>query len=159
MENKVLTIEWHHGWENPDQDEDDEADFPSDGGLLDVEVDRGGQFHQLTDCCRTNPRPVRILIQNNVTTSGRQNRNRRGVIATSSHKQSMRITQRNFKYHQNYTPTNSLDQLLLKHQTSTNIIFFKGHDVSISRDKLPKLGSLFVTSQHQNSVIMKELQV
>lgn len=60
MENKVLTVEWGHGWRNLDQEEDDEADFQSDEGLLDMEADRWKQYHQLTNCCRTNPKPVRV---------------------------------------------------------------------------------------------------
>lgn len=55
LENKVLTVEW-----DPDQEEDDGDDFQSDEGLLDVEDDRWKQYHQLTNCCRTNPKPVRI---------------------------------------------------------------------------------------------------
>lgn len=34
----ALTAEWHRGGRNPDQEEDDEADFQSDGEPSDVGV-------------------------------------------------------------------------------------------------------------------------
>lgn len=60
MDNKVLTVEWRHDWKNPVWEEVDAADFQSDEGPSDVEVDRWTEYLQLTNCCRTNLKPVRI---------------------------------------------------------------------------------------------------
>ena len=57
LENKALTVERGHGWKHSDQEEDGEAHFQSDEGLLNVEDDQWKKYRQLTNCCRTNPKP------------------------------------------------------------------------------------------------------
>ena len=60
MKSKVRTGGTGHGWRNPIQEEDDEADFQSGEGVLDVEADPRKQYPLQTNYCRTNPKPVKI---------------------------------------------------------------------------------------------------